>query len=125
THHFELAVLAAGAVAAAASLVIGLPALRIRGLLLTVTTLAFALASSVFLFRQSWMLGPGLAPDRPSLFGYSVDTGKPYYFLALIVFAPVLFVTRNVWRSGLGRRLRAVRDNEDGARAFAIPATAV
>ena len=32
-----------------------------------------------------------------------------------------ILLARNVWRSGLGRRLRALRDNEDGARAFSVP----
>jgi ABC-type branched-subunit amino acid transport system ATPase component len=35
------------------------------------------------------------------------------------------WLARNVWQGGLGLRLRAVRDNEDGARAFGISATAV
>jgi len=125
THHFELAVLAAGLVTAATSMVIGVPALRIKGLLLTVTTLAFALAASDWLFGQTWMLGAGVRPDTPSFFGFAVGSGKPYYFLALVVFAPTFWLTRNVWRGGIGRRLRAVRDNEDAARAFAISATAV
>jgi len=35
------------------------------------------------------------------------------------------WLARNVWRGGVGLRLRAVRDNEDGARAFGVSATAV
>jgi ABC-type branched-subunit amino acid transport system ATPase component len=107
------------------SLVIGVPALRIRGLMLTVTTLGFALAAQGWLFQQSWMLGEGVDPGRPIIAGRAVDTGKAYYWFALAFFAVGLLLARNVWRSGLGRRLRALRDNEDGARAFTIPATAV
>jgi len=50
----------AGLVAAAVSAVIGLPALRIKGLMLAVTTLSFALAAQTWLFGQSWLLGQGI-----------------------------------------------------------------
>ena len=123
--NFLLGFLVAGLAAAAVSLVIGVPALRIRGLMLTVTTLGFALAAQGWLFQQSWMLGEGVDPGRPIIAGRAVDTGKAYYWFALAFFALGLLLARNVWRSGLGRRLRALRDNEDGARAFTIPATAV
>ena len=47
-----LSFLLAGAVGAVASVIIGLPALRIRGLFLAVTTLAFAVATSSFLLNR-------------------------------------------------------------------------
>src|SRR5439155_10534960 len=60
--------LAAAAVAAAAvSLVIGLPALRIRGLMLAVATLGFALAAESWLLRQSWMFGRGVISRQPAI----------------------------------------------------------
>ena len=126
TGNYFLAFLVAGLAAAAVSLVIGLPALRISGLLLAVTTLAFALAAQGWLFQQSWMLEDGVNPGRPILpGGNALDTGKKYYFVAVVVLAVGVWLSSNVWRGGIGRRLRAIRDNEDGARAFTIPATAV
>ena len=71
------------------------------------------------------MLGEGEDPGRP-IFGNTVlDTGKEYYFFSLIFLVVGLFLARNVWRSGFGRRLRALRDNEDNARAFTVHATLV
>ncbi|MDQ1432269.1 MAG: hypothetical protein QOF40_2871 [Actinomycetota bacterium] len=125
TGNFLLAFPAAGLAAAAVSLVIGLPALRIHGLMLGVATLGFALAAQNWLFQQTWMLGKGGVPGAPIIGSFRVDTPKRYYFLALAVLLFGLWLCRNVWRSGIGRRLRAVRDNEDGARAFAVPTTAV
>jgi ABC-type branched-subunit amino acid transport system ATPase component/ABC-type branched-subunit amino acid transport system permease subunit len=128
TYHvgnFALGFLAAGLAAAAVSLVIGLPALRIRGLMLAVTTLGFALATQGWLFQQSWMLGDGIDPGRPILGKTVFDTGKEYYLFGLVPVAVALLLTRNIWRSGIGRRLRAIRDNEAGARAFTVRATAV
>ncbi|MEY2566698.1 MAG: hypothetical protein QOE35_1227 [Actinomycetota bacterium] len=116
---------AGGLVAAAVSVVIGLPALRVQGLLLAVTTLAFALVAQSWLLQQPWMLGDGENPGRPSIAGFHFDTGKRYVLFALVVFLFGLWLVRNVWVSGVGRRLRAVRDDERAAQAFTVPATRV
>jgi ABC-type branched-subunit amino acid transport system ATPase component/ABC-type branched-subunit amino acid transport system permease subunit len=121
--NFFLAFLYAGVAGALASLVIGLPALRIKGLLLTVTTLSFALMVPVWLLDQSWMLGGTDEVPKVEIFGRSLVTGRSYYYFALLVFLIVMWLARNVWRGGFGRLLRAIRDNEDAARAFTIPAT--
>lgn len=125
TGNFALALLYAGLATAAASLVIGLPALRVRGLFLTVTTLGFALATPAWLLQQPWMLGAGVDPGRPIIAGTPLDTGKRYYWFALAVLMVCLLIARNARRGGFGRLLVAVRDNEDNARAFTIPASTV
>jgi len=117
--------LAAGLAAAAVSLVLGVPALRIQGLLLAVTSMGFALAAQAWLFDQSWMLGTGIESRTLSVAGVTLNTGKRYFYLALTVLVVGVWLAGNIWRGGLGRRLRAVRDNEDAARAFTVPATAV
>jgi ABC-type branched-subunit amino acid transport system ATPase component/ABC-type branched-subunit amino acid transport system permease subunit len=122
---FVFGPLAAATAAAAVSLVIGLPALRIRGPMLAVTTLAFALAAESWLLEQRWMLGAGGSPRRPAIGQFAFDTGHSYYLVAFAVLTVGFWLARNVWTGGVGRRLRAVRDNEDAARAFAIPATTV
>lgn len=125
TGNFALALLYAGLATAAASLVIGLPALRVRGLFLTVTTLGFALATPAWLLQQPWMLGTGVDPGRPIVAGSALDTGKRYYWFALVVLLVCLAIARNARRGGFGRLLVAVRDNEDNARAFTVPASRV
>ncbi len=125
TGNFFLGFLGAALAAGAVSLALALPALRIRGLMLAVTTLGFALASQAWLFRQSWMLGPGVTPGRPVIGSLALDSSKEYYFFALGVLLIGFWLARNIWASGIGRRLRAVRDNEDGARAFTVRVTAV
>ncbi len=124
--NFVLGFLCAGLVAAAVSLVIGLPALRIRGVMLAVITLAFALATSYFFFSQSWMFGGnGVQPKTPSIGGFEFDTAKRYYYLALAVLLLGLLLCRNIWRGGVGLKLKAQRDNEDGARSFSVRPTAM
>lgn len=125
TGWFPLAFLYAGVVAALVALLVGLPALRIRGLMITATTLAFALAAPAALLGHQWLLGDGVDPGRPIVLGRALDTGKEYYFVGLVTLLIVVVLTHNVRNSGFGRLLVAVRDNEDSARAFTVPATAV
>jgi ABC-type branched-subunit amino acid transport system ATPase component/ABC-type branched-subunit amino acid transport system permease subunit len=125
TSDIALAILLAGLCAGIVSLLIGLPALRIRGLMLTVTTLSFALAAYAWLFSQPWALGSGQTPGAPNVFGHRLATGKSYYFFALALLVVCTLLARNVRRSGFGRLLVAVRDNEDNARAFTIPSPRV
>ncbi|MET0628163.1 MAG: branched-chain amino acid ABC transporter ATP-binding protein/permease, partial [Acidimicrobiia bacterium] len=125
TGTFVLGFLAGGLAAAAVALLIGIPALRIRGPMLAVTTLGFAIVTSAWAFQQPWMIGAGVSQDYPSIFGFQFDDAKSYYLLGLGVFLIALFFARNVWKSGLGLRMRAVRDNEDTARAFTVNPTIV
>jgi len=125
---FEFGFVFAGLVAAAASLVLGFPALRIRGLMLTVTTLSFGLMVPAWLLQQSWAFGSGVDPGRPIIPFAGIGelaSAKEYYYFALIWFLIAWVFARNVRRGGIGRRLVAVRDNEDNARAFTVNATAV
>jgi ABC-type branched-subunit amino acid transport system ATPase component/ABC-type branched-subunit amino acid transport system permease subunit len=125
TGTFVLGFVAGGLAAAAVAVVIGLPALRIRGPMLAVTTLGFAIVASTWAFSQPWLLGGGVQQNPLSLFGISFATAKAYYGLGLFVLVVALFFARNVWKSGLGLRMRAVRDNEDAARAFTVNPTIV
>jgi ABC-type branched-subunit amino acid transport system ATPase component/ABC-type branched-subunit amino acid transport system permease subunit len=126
TGNFFLAFVAALLAGALVSLVIALPAIRIRGFMLAVATIGFALASENWLFQQSWMLGTeGIHPGRPIIGGFALDTGRRYYGFTLVILALAFLIARNVWTSGLGRTMRAVRDNESNARAFTVRATRV
>lgn len=125
TGNFVLGFGGAAGAAAAVSVLVGLPALRVRGLMLAVATLSFALASSAWLFRQGWMLGEGVDPGRPTIGSYTFESAKSYYLFSLLILAIGFWFVRNVWRGAIGRRLRAIRDNEDAARAFTLPATRV
>ncbi len=125
TGNFFQSFLYAGLAAAVTSVLIGIPALRIKGLLLTVTTLAFALVVPSFLLQQDWMLGAGQNPGRPIIFDHALDTGHQYYYVGLVTLLFALLLARNIRAGGIGRRMVAVRDNEDAARAFTVPATAV
>ncbi len=125
TGSFPLAFLYAGAAGALISLLLGIPALRVKGLLLTVTTLGFAVVASSYLLQQSWLLDDGVDPGRPIVFGLALDTGRSYYLFVVAIFAALALFCWNVRRGELGRLLVAVRDNEDNARAFTVRARRV
>jgi ABC-type branched-subunit amino acid transport system ATPase component/ABC-type branched-subunit amino acid transport system permease subunit len=113
----------AAAAGAVLSVLLGLPAVKARGLMFAVTTLAFALVVPDYLLGESWVLGNGQNPGRPIIDGHRLTSGHDYYYVAFVTLLVALVFAYNVRRGGLGRRLLAVRDNEDAARAFAISAT--
>ena len=115
-----LGLLCGGAVGAATSAAVGLPALRVRGLLLAIATLAFALATFSWLLRQDWAFGAGLSSRPASVLGIDLTTSRAFYFVALAVFAGVLAIAHVLRRSSFGRSLVAVRDNEAAARVLQI-----
>ena len=120
-----LGILAAALVAAVAGTLVGLPALRVRGVLLGVATLAFALATSAWLMRQSFMFGNGISPDVPVIAGKALDTSRSYYYVPLVALFVVMWLAANLRSRSFGRKLVAVRDNEDAARVLMVSPAAM
>ncbi|HUP85474.1 MAG TPA: ABC transporter permease [Acidimicrobiales bacterium] len=120
-----LAIVAGTIVTALVALVIGLPALRIRGPFLAVTTLAFAVTSSTFFLEDRylpWFIESSI--KRPVLWNRLplVENWQMYYF-ALACLGLVIIATRNLRKSHTGRVLIAVRDNETQAEANTMNTT--
>ena len=121
----------ATAVGVVTAVIVGLPALRVRGLFLAVTTLAFAVASATWLFLQDFFTGGTSFPrpaDKPvlDLGGIHIDFGasrRNYYFLCLVSLAVVAAVVARLRRTGIGRSWIAVRDNEEMAAASTVSPT--
>jgi len=112
---------------AAVSVLIGVPALRIRGLYLAVTTLAFAVAlDSYFLNPVNF---PELVPDRvirPVLWKrFDLASEWVVYYLCLATLGCAVLVVRALRGRRAGRVMIGVRDNERGAAALAVPTTRV
>ncbi|HVV35136.1 MAG TPA: branched-chain amino acid ABC transporter permease/ATP-binding protein [Acidimicrobiales bacterium] len=118
--------LASGLAGAAASAVVGAAALRSRGLLTGVVTLAFAFAARSWLFRQGIFthdasaivsLGP------PHLFGMRITTVRGLYPVAVGVLALSLASLHSLRRSAVGRAIVASRDNPALAAAHGLSPT--
>lgn len=120
----SLAIVFAGAVGVVAAVIIGLPAVRLSGLFLAVTTLGFGLATSSYLLNRrffEWV--PTGRIERPDLFGrINLDSPTRIYYLALAVLVLVLAGLRGIRASRTGRVLLAIRENERGAEAFGVSA---
>jgi branched-chain amino acid transport system permease protein len=104
---------------------IGVPALRVRGLALAVTTLAFALAvSEYFLDSQIFEWLPTGIIERPNIIGsISVESETSYFYFALVMLGFALLAAQSLRRSRTGRVLIALRENEPAAEAYGINAT--
>ena len=128
TQHWNLdlglTLLLAGLAGAAVAVIVGLPALRLRGFFLAVTTLAFAMAASAYLLSNqyfSWAPDPSSVVIRPRLFGgISLVSQRTYYYVCLAVLALVVLAVRGIRRSRTGRVLLALRENERAAQAFGV-----
>lgn len=119
----------AGLVAAGLiGVVIGLPALRTRGINLAIITLGLGLSVSDIVFgNQNWTGGlTGTVVKPPTLFGFNVDAishPERYATMALILFVLAALAVTNVRRGRVGRRLLAVRANERAAASLGISVT--
>jgi branched-chain amino acid transport system permease protein len=118
-----LALLLAVAVSTAASVVLAIPLVRLRGYYLAVATLAFGFI--VFSLMNGWRaitLGPsGITNIPPFSLGSVVLKGENVnYWLAWSVAAFAIWACRNLWRSRVGQALLAVKSDEAAAAAMGI-----
>ena len=107
-----------GALAAVCGVVIGLPALRLRGDYLAIVTLAFGeIVWSIFMNTSEETFGGALGMS-------TVRIDKDYLFIiALVLVLVCLAVTQNLIRSKHGRAITSIRDNEIAAKATGINVT--
>jgi len=122
---FFLTLLVAGIVGAIASLIIGLPAVRIQGLYLAVVTLAFGFVVQVYLMSPNYfasLLPNGLQQiPRPKLYHrISINGPRAFFFTCLVFLALALISARLFRRSRAGRVIIAARDNERGAASYGV-----
>ena len=126
---FPLAPLLAGLAAMAIGVVVGLPALRVRGLPLMVATLALAVFCEAFWFRNPSLNGglQGAPVTPPKLFGLDlgIGAGEGYpriaFALMCLVFLTIVgYAVAVLRRSSLGASMLAVRANERSAAAAGI-----
>lgn len=126
---FPLAPLLAACAAMVIGVIVGLPALRVRGLPLMVATLALAVFCEAFWFRNPSLNGglQGAPVESPSIFGIDLGIGAgegypriAFGILCLVVLTLVAYGVAALRRSGLGASTLAVRANERSAAAAGI-----
>lgn len=118
---FFVAILVAVLVSALAAGVLGLIALRIKGLYLSLITLVygFVAVSSLFELPALTRGGAGMPAPRPAAFA----TDHGYMFLCLLLLSLVLFIDWRFLRSKVGRAVLAVKESEAVAASYAVNVT--
>ncbi len=118
---FWIAIFLVPFITAGLTLVMGVPALRIKGLFLGVVTFAFAIAVESVLFQEQyfgWLL-PG-AVERPALFFLDFEDNRSMYYLNLVALSLSVLLVYALRRSRPGRILIGLRENENNLRSFGV-----
>lgn len=102
-----------GLIGAVAAALVALPAVRLRGLHLALSTFGFALAGREVILGHKEVFGlGGVAVGRPDVFGISTQSDTAFAVFCAVVFAVMAVIVGLVRRSWYGRILTAVRDSE-------------
>lgn len=111
---FPVAILGSALVGALAGLLVGLPALRLKGYYLAIVTLVIG-----ELMRWAYIHGgdltqgsSGMAVPNAEVFGLTASSDKEKYYVILVVVAAVIWSTNRILRSRVGRAFVAIRENE-------------
>jgi branched-chain amino acid transport system permease protein len=119
---FFISIPVAGFLAAAVGVIVGLPALRVKGIYLAIATLAFGFIVEEGIARWESLTGgnTGLMVQKAKAWGWTIDSDRGFYFLCLTVAVLSTLVVLNLLRSPTGRAFVAVRDSEVSAQCMGI-----
>ena len=119
---FVASLLAAGAATGIVGVIVGLPALRMRGIYLAMSTLAFAFIVEEIIVRWTSVTrgNRGVMVPDPIIAGFKLTSGTHIYYLALAVFVVVLLAVINILRGRTGRALAAILDSDVAAECMGI-----
>ena len=120
---FPWAILLGAAFASLVAVIVGIGALRVRGLLLAISTLAFAIAAQAYIFSRPIFTAGSTTIEIPR-----TDLGplelthrnRAYYYFVLFVLVLVLVLVSHLKRTGIGRMIVGVRENELAASAMTV-----
>ena len=122
---YPVALLVAGAITGLVGVLVALPAVRLRGIYIALSTLAFAILMDNIVFGNRDVLGGGttLSVERPNFFGWDFSSEQSL-FVILIVFAAIFAnVVLAVRRSRFGRLLTAMRDAPNACQTLGMNVT--
>jgi ABC-type branched-subunit amino acid transport system permease subunit len=126
---FPLAPILAALAVTVLGVVIGLPALRVRGVNLAIVTVVMAVAIDSLYFENDSLNGGinGSQVTGPKLFGLNLEIGSggsypriQFGLLCLVVLTLIALGVANLRRSRLGAQMLAVRANERSAAANGV-----
>jgi ABC-type branched-subunit amino acid transport system ATPase component/ABC-type branched-subunit amino acid transport system permease subunit len=123
---FLVSLLIGAAGAMAAGFLVGIPALRTRGVTLAIATLGLGTAlTSVVLTNTNFTNGQGgIAVTNQSIFGWNINPlfeSNRYAFVSFTVLVLICIAVANLRRGSTGRQLIALRSNERAAASLGLP----
>jgi branched-chain amino acid transport system permease protein len=119
---FFAAMAVAAVLSALVGIVVGLPALRVKGIYLGIATLAFGFIVQEAFARWESVTGgnSGKTVGSAKAFGWTADTAPSFYFICLGTAVLATLAVVNLLRSPTGRAFVAIRDSEISAQSMGI-----
>jgi ABC-type branched-subunit amino acid transport system ATPase component/ABC-type branched-subunit amino acid transport system permease subunit len=107
------------------ALIVGFPALRVRGPLLAITTLGLAVAAQAWLYFQPiFGTGPNYTLAPSTIFGFlNLRSERTFYYMCLVILMILVAAVSHLRSTGIGRTIIAVRDNQPAASSFGVSPT--
>ncbi len=119
---FPVSLAVAAGLSAAVGAVVGLPALRVKGIYLGIATLSFGFIVEEGLARWDSVTGgnAGMHVKAVNLFGLEASSNEAFYGVCLVVTVLSTLAVMNLLRSSTGRAFVAIRDSEISAQSMGI-----
>ncbi len=119
---FLLCLPLAGLAAAFFGILVGAPSMRMKGLYLCITTLAAQVIFEFFFVHWESLTGGirGLNIAPPDIFGLDIGTEFSFYWVTLVVVIVTATISRNIFRTRVGRAFIAIRDRDISAELMGI-----
>ena len=119
---FPVSLAISAGLSAAVGAVVGLPALRVKGIYLGIATLSFGFIVEEGLARWESVTGgnAGMHVKGIQMFGWEANTSESFYGVCLVVVVLSTLAVLNLLRSATGRAFVAIRDSEISAQSMGI-----
>ncbi|MFC1825382.1 branched-chain amino acid ABC transporter permease, partial [Thermodesulfobacteriota bacterium] len=119
---FVAVMLIAGFIAVIASVIVGLPSLRLKFLYLALATMAFEFIIEEIILQWRTLTNgdDGMAVPRAEFFGFIFDSDIKVYYLILGTSLLMILLAKNIMRSNIGRGFEAIRDSDIAAPVMGI-----
>ena len=119
---FWIAFPLSGLITAAVGIVVAVPALRTKGFYLAIITLGFSFIIEEFIIRWESLTNGALGMKVPSasIGNIVFDTENKFYYLIFPITVICIIAVKNLLRTGFGKALGAIRDNDIAAESIGI-----
>lgn len=123
---FVVTLLAAAVVGGILGVAVGLPALRLKGLYLAVSTLAayFVIIVGIGQYQAAISYGAGFTMPPAGVFGLAIESERAWFYVLLPVTLAIMLLNVNWLRSAFGRAWMAIHHRDISAESLGINAAA-